>query len=466
MRATTVHRTIHLLKSALVGLNATIDEHQLEAIGIMINRAMLNSQRSFHTPEHIFALLAGKEDDPVAVLAALFHDIVYCQVDQGLDGQIRTLIQPYLEPAGEGYRIKSTALAESGSLQLSMAIFGFGPGQMLKPFEGANEFLSTLTMLMSLEKCLDPRSLVQAAACIELTIPFRTNDAQGKTPPARLLERLQLVNKTLQPAFSGSELNQIVERAVGFANSDVENFAEADVGKFLDNTWKLLPETNPELRVIGVYTLSSYRSAIMKMSAFMNNLDPALVFGRHGSIPTLARYEELTSRASRNITTARNYLGYKLLAAAMLEALAKASGGDAPVAYFVGNIDSDADEVSLATYLPDNGSCSEEHAETELFSLLAQGRSSNIFFDLNRSPLACYLFCQLDDAAYRHNQELTWKYCTGDLEAYTYLEQLPASLVTAIAQAVGQVAFTRKDSLHTLIKELYGESTRNGTANS
>jgi len=46
------------------------------------------------------------------------------------------------------------------------------------------------------------------------------------------------------------------------ANRDVGNFASQDPTVFLDNTWKLLPETNNALRGQRLYTVTDYRLAI------------------------------------------------------------------------------------------------------------------------------------------------------------------------------------------------------------
>lgn len=454
MRTTTVHRTFRMLESALKTLDAHIDNESVEAIGIMINRAMLSSQRSFHTPEHVFDLAAGKEYDPVWVLAALFHDIVYSQVDMGLDRDIAHILEPYLESAGDLYRTKAAPKSRICGYSIVLAVFGIGPGTVLNPQDGANEFLSALTMVLSLEKFLDPKWLIQVAACIELTIPFRKPDTLGRSVADRLYARLKEFNTELHPPLSPEVLTKAVERAVAFANRDVENFAETEVGSFLENTWKLLPESNPELRTVGVYTLGSYRQAIQKMHVFMSRLDPALVFGAFGSEPSPSRLEDLKTRAGRNITIATQYLSYKLLAVSLLEALARASGGDVPAAYFVGNIDTENDDASLIKFLPDSGSCHDEHIEPELFALLAQGRASDSLFDLNRSPLACYLYCQLDNEAYESSMAHALLYCSGKLSDTDYLGKLPSAVVSAVATAVSRIAYTRQARIQDLLTRL------------
>ena len=99
MAGSTVHRTIRLLQDALQQLKVSIPLHDLERIGVMVNRAMSAQERSFHTPEHIFDLV--DPGNPHMTLAALFHDIVYYQVDQGFTPEIEKIIGPYVDIAGD-----------------------------------------------------------------------------------------------------------------------------------------------------------------------------------------------------------------------------------------------------------------------------------------------------------------------------------------------------------------------------
>lgn len=59
-----------------------------------VYRAMAAQTRNFHTLEHVFAL--ANPTDPIQSLAALFHDLVYHQVDLGFSVGIQELITPYI----------------------------------------------------------------------------------------------------------------------------------------------------------------------------------------------------------------------------------------------------------------------------------------------------------------------------------------------------------------------------------
>ena len=52
----------------------------------------------------------------------------------------------------------------------------------------------------------------------------------------------------------------MIHRAIAFANIDVKDFALDDPGRFLSNTWKLLPESNVPLRSRGGFSTKIHLS--------------------------------------------------------------------------------------------------------------------------------------------------------------------------------------------------------------
>ena len=195
----TIHRSIHLLAAALEDLGAQAPLPEVERIAIMINEAMTAGGRSFHTPEHVFALVdAG---NPHTTLAALFHDLVYYQVDEGFTPQIAEAVQASLEARDGQLSLRAGDERDRG-LAICRGVFGFRADQVLSPFGGMNEFLSALVMHRRLSGLLRERDLVPATACIEATIPFRKPDAAGRTPAEFLEERLRAASDELGLALS------------------------------------------------------------------------------------------------------------------------------------------------------------------------------------------------------------------------------------------------------------------------
>lgn len=449
----TIQKTISLFRDAFDGLGADISLLRLEALGIMVHEAMTVQARSFHTPEHIFNL--ADATNPVQALAALFHDVVYYEIDQGFTPEIERVLTPYIARAGELLRAAEMPEGDDPLFDLVLEIFDFEAGRLLSTTDGQNEFLSALLMVQLLKESVQPRDLAKIVACIEATIPFRGLNAQGESHPMVLERRLHSANARYALELSEAEVQQAVKWAVEFSNKDVENFSERDTGRFLDNTWKLLPETNASLRLHGIYTIGSYRKALQKMESFLDHLDPDTIFNQYLDEPPPGEYERMVALGYRNVQTARQYLGLKLLAIGILEALAVITGGDAPVALFMGALREGEDSQKMEEYLPDFPVTSSVDESSTLFGLLAFGRASASSFDLQNSPLSLYIFRLLGwehaHALLAHAKAMFY----GEIDASAFLALLPAELVTTVADACAELATTRRLALRA-----YAESRR------
>jgi hypothetical protein len=449
MATGTVHRTIRLLQDALGQLKVSIPLQDMERIGVMVNRAMSAQERSFHTPEHIFDLV--EPGNPHMTLAALFHDIVYYQVDQGFTPEIEKIILPYIDVADGSITLSKEIDPSSRAFFGCAAVFGFSPGQELPAFGGLNEFLSALVMDIEFEGKVSDRDLLITTACIEATIPFRGIDKAGLSPADVLAERVRKTEKSFSLGLDEQAIDETVKSAVTFANKDVRNFAEDDVGKFLDNTWKLLPETNPSLRMTGLYSIVNYRIALQKMEGFLCFLNPDSIFCRYKGAPPEKEYAEIVEIAHRNVGVARDYLGIKLLTAAMLEALAGLTGGDAPVSLFMGDIGAKEKGGVISDHLPELPTGSVQDTNGTLYNLLAFGRASASSFDLRNSPLSLFIYSKLGNDGFLKMLESAKKMFAGEVDQMMFLKAFPQDLVTDVAHACGKMAFTRKDALSSLV---------------
>lgn len=443
--AGTIHRSIHLLHTALEDLGARMPLADVERLAIMINQAMTAEARSFHTPEHVFDLV--DPGNPHTTLAALFHDLVYYHVDRGFIDQIAEAVETSIEKRDGALWLRPKAQTGDRQLALCMGVFGFFPGQKLEPFGGMNEFLSALVMNRRLAGVVKDEDLILSTACIEATIPFRAPDADGLTPALQLAVRLERAVRDMGLGLSEDRIQLGVRWAVTFANRDVANFAEKEVTRFLDNTWKLLPETNPSLRTQGVSTIRSYRVALQGMEGFLRSLDPRTIFARFKDAPPAEEYRRMEQRAGRNVTTACEYLGIKLLTAAILEALAEISGGDAPVALFMGDLDARQKGSRLADYLPEYRPPDGLVLDTTLHDLLAKGRASASRFDLQNSPLSLFIYLHLGTDGFRKLLDAARRVFDGALAPRAFLDALPAGMTAAIAEACSRMAFTRGEKL-------------------
>jgi hypothetical protein len=418
---------------------------EVERLGILINEAMSASARSFHTPQHVLDL--ADRTNPRICLAALFHDLVYHQVDHGLHPRISEALASCLESREKRLWLKAGAESTDRALALTMGVFGFSPGQPLDPSGGMNEFLSALVMNRSLAAYVGEPDLVVVTACIEATIPFRKTDAEGRTPAERLEERVARTAREMGIDLPEQKIQQGTAWAVSFANRDVANFAEKEVTRFLDNTWKLLPETNPSLRTQGIYTNGSYRHALQGMEGFLRSLDPGTIFARHRGSPPAEEYRRMVRRGERNVATAVQYLGMKLLTAAILEALALVSGGDAPVAFFMGELDAHRRGSRLEDYLPADQLPQGLALDPVLLDLLSKGRSSASAFDLQNSPLSLFIYLRLGTEGLRRHLDEARRFFDGSLDPRGFLDALPGAMIGAVARACAHMAFTRAGAL-------------------
>lgn len=176
----------HRLMWACASLQAKVELSELAPIADLIVQPMTGPWRFFHTPQHIFKV--GGTEDAIEVLAALFHDLVYVQVDCSINFQLSYYITPYTkEVKGQLVIREPSDLPADPMFDMVASVFGFVPGQMLQPFAGQNEFLSALVAVKVLEPFLQPEHLIQIVAGIEATIPFRSTSEDGLTVSDRLL---------------------------------------------------------------------------------------------------------------------------------------------------------------------------------------------------------------------------------------------------------------------------------------
>ena len=433
-------------------LQIPVSSEELEDLAITIHRSMSIEARHFHTPEHVLHLTNAS--DPIQSLAALFHDIVYYQVDRGFSPEIYHCISPYiLEVEGEIWLVEGQGQNDR-LFRITTDLFGFSPGQKLSTHAGSNEFLSALVMAKRLEKIVPEKILLQAIVYIEATIPFRGLDANGSGPFETLAQRLSGICQAFQIPMRNAEIDDTISGAVNFANRDVDSFAEKDASVFLDGTWKLLPETNETLRSGRIYSIKEYRRALEKMGSFLGNLNPENVFHRYRGVPLEDDFREMVKLAYQNIATAREYLSIKLLAIAVLEALADLTGGDAPLSLFTGDIFRNGEDAHRAdTFLPLPDIHPELDHTSVIYKLLDAGRASESSFDMRSSPVAFFMYTQMPQEKIPLRLADAKEMFAGKLAPRLFLHKFDAPLIAAIARACAATVMTREEKLYQIVEE-------------
>eukprot|EP00957_Ditylum_brightwellii_P085239 6482791-Ditylum_brightwellii.AAC.1 len=259
---TYLQRLVNTLRENLSVLSAKVTNEQLEFLAVLIQESMSSSSRVFHSVNHVFDI--SVDADEITTLSALFHDVIYYNVDGGLSPKQSEILNDVISEEGMGRTpyVKLNLIDSYADPLLAMvaAIFGLSSGQILNPFGGLNEFLSAVVAVRVLP--LQPAYLAQIAACIEGTIPFRTIDSKGRTPADILYDRMIASNCNFQLGMTEKEIIDTIHRSVDLSNRDIGNFASPDAGCFLDQTWKLIPETNEHLRQKSLYSVFDYYIAL------------------------------------------------------------------------------------------------------------------------------------------------------------------------------------------------------------
>lgn len=389
-RTPPLNRCLHELQQAVAALGGPADHPRLNDLAELIIESMTGPWRSFHTPDHIFDVGAG--GTPVEVIAALFHDLVYVQVDSGIHVNLARYLVPYIHETPKGLVIELADPQVDEPLQLCLSLFGFQVGQLMSPFAGQNEFLSALVAAKALQGVLPKPAMAQVVACIEATVPFRGNNPQGQTCSQVLLERLL----ALAPSVGLDEATcmDTVRMAVRVANRDIGNFASEHPSDFLNNTWNLIPETNHDLVSTNTYTAEGYRISLQKMEGFLSFLQPGVVFRQFDAEPPDAVHQRRLTLTQRNLEVARLYLRSKLVSIALIEALSLRMGKGIALASMMGSAPSDGEDqgMRLELYLPPVSQPYQpaNADEAVVMDLLETGRSADSVHDVRHSPVASY----------------------------------------------------------------------------
>ncbi|MDY6785908.1 MAG: hypothetical protein SW833_25725 [Cyanobacteriota bacterium] len=449
-RAQAREQCLKKLSWATQQLQTDIAPPQLAAIADLIVQPMTGPWRYFHTPHHIFEV--GGAESAIEVLAALFHDVVYVQVDRSINFNLSYYIAPFSKEAEGQLQIRDRdELSADESFDLVTAAFGFAPGQTLNPFAGQNEFLSAVVAVKALEPFLAPQYLLEIAACIEATIPFRRATEDGKTASDLLYARLQKASLKLAKPSSDEALLETVKKAVRVANRDVISFAHESSAHFLDNTWNLLPETNHNLISTSSYTVRQYRVALQKMEGFMGFLDPDTVFRQFQGEPDDETYNRWQATARRNIEVARLYLGCKLFAIALLEALSLRLGEEIPLATLVGELPAGqaSETFHLEDLLPDipKPIRPKTALEWEVFNLLEEGRATNSAYDLKHSPLATFIVQLLGFEGVKYQCNRAKELFKGDCSPEAFLAGCDPRIIEVIVESTVALFESRKSAL-------------------
>src|SRR5512136_1908320 len=131
---------------------------------------------------------------------------------------------------------------------------------------------------------------------------------------------------------------------------------------------------------------------------------------------------------------------------AVLESLAQATGGDAPVSLFMGGLPRGGEKPQgLEALLPRTPIPAWVDADSDMYRLLAVGRVSETSFDIKNSPLALFLYKSLQPPEIESLLAAGREMFAGGLPPEAFLAQMDRGVVAAVARACAALVHTRRD---------------------
>lgn len=456
MATATIHRIVVLFDKALTALSLAVPMADVESMAILVNRSLAAPTRSFHNSRHVFQMCEDMK--PLQVLAALFHDVVYCQVDKGFPAPAVQLLSGVTDAKDEGLSLRPFEPGDD-SVALCAAVFGFSAGQILPLTHGLNEFLSAVVACRLLQRHLSGPQMLAVVVGIAATVPFRARDARGQSAADKLAQRVLSHITSAEAALDANTpqtlawVKDVITDAVTLANRDVAGFTDADPRQCLTNTWLLLKESNPALQVAGVYGLQELRQALQRTDAFLGQLKPALVCQSYAAYPSAAMGVALALATEQNLRFSRDYLAIELCFIAIIEALALETGGDCPAALFLGdNQSADGDAVGVNDNLP--LPALRPGLSAELLDLLDQAHVPGAFNDLSISPLKPWVYRWMGQTGIQQGVQRARQMFDGTLLPQDFLKALDQQMLLAVIGVCRENAPSRRQALLNLASRI------------
>ena len=422
-----------------LGRRPPLDE--LKELSRLIVDGTTGRWRYFHNPDHLF-MVAG-EVDPVEVLAGLYHDLLYVQVDRTIFLNLACQVSAVVAQEEDRLVIRSREmLPDVLAIALSMAVFGFEPGQSLDPLEGQNEFLSAVVAARVLDPYLEIADLARVLACVELTIPFRGKDASGLDPAEALHRRLMAADARFSLGLGDAGCVDAVHRAVRLTLRDLSGFTLSPA-HFMDNTWCLLPETHSVLINAQGYSVRDYRCSLTSTHEFFGKVDPGDIFPSFRGQPDPATSQALTDDAAHNLEVGHLYLTSKLAALGVLEALSERVGVQTPVSLLL----DDLEAPSLPHLTVPEPKPFASPVEGKVFDLLARGRTQDQDYDLINSPVAALFFATMGGAGIKALYNQARAYFDGEISGDEVIAYAPPELVESVKGRIAGLMSMRIDAL-------------------
>jgi hypothetical protein len=448
MSSVFIPRLKAMLKDSINALSPIVplEEEDEIALATLVFECMYTPGRVYHSIEHVFNIIenCGIELNPMLILSVFFHDVIYYTVDKSFQQSQLELLRGVLaleENCNE---------AEDGEMELQakqplalvadvhedpindmlVRLFGLEAGMTLPNF-GTNEFLSAVIGIHALSKWLNHKQLTQLAACIEGTIPFRPPSDDGKTAMDRLYDRLVLV----APNEPEEWLVETIHNTATMANCDLCNLGSSDFDFFLDSSWSLVPEFNPNMLEEDC-SLRKYYQEFLAMEGRTKFLLMQVpnIFQTFRNIPPEEEMLKKQDKIRENFKGSDDYTRVRRLEFMVLMEIVTIVGE---------NPDLISGRRFLHLTLPETQPYSEE--ENNLVRrLLHIGRRTGFDWDPARSTFGTFLYDKLGKEGVDAAVKVGKNEVSGN---YALLNHLPKDIVEAAASSLVDVLPKRSNSL-------------------
>ncbi len=198
------------------------------------------------------------------------------------------------------------------------------------------------------------------------------------------------------------------------------------------------------------------------MTDFFESLNPQLIYLSFRESEGRQRFlDEKTEIAKDNIKVALKYMFCKGIAIGVVAAIAELTGGDAPLALFLGDLpERDHVSTSVEDHIHIHSTLESVELDECVFQLLLNGREAESNFDIKNSPLAAYLYALMGDEGIERCTELIVHPMDED-HAQKLLEAIPALAAIDILNACAKIAVTRTSALNK-IRASFEEKLQSG----
>jgi hypothetical protein len=446
MASSIINQFIEHLSDAIGKLSPAVSLREIEQLATKVHFTMQFGQRIYHASPHALAMC--RDMNPHQVLAGIFHDIVYYQLDDGFPEHFAAVLRQVTQTGAEGLTLSRIDTGNHG-MRMCADLFGFGEGDSLPLYGGMNEFLSAVVAAHCLSPYLKPADLLMVVALIAGTIPCWAHDPQGMPAMEKLLCRVREVNRELDIGLDAAAIDALAPDIVAFANRDVGGFAVDDPGVFLYTTWMLIEESNAPLAFVGVYSIRDFRNALQRMEGFLASLRANRIFHSYRNKPEADEMARLEMLAQANLEFAVRYLNAKLVAIAVIEALALETGGDAPISMLLGDLQTlnpSSDRIEDFLSMPSATS----RIDSLLLDVLQEGRRLSCGGHLAASPLSAFLYLSIGMEGIMAAAECAKRMFADQIAPADFLRQLPREPLRTIIDGCSRIAISRADALHAL----------------